>query len=74
MSRDKLQWERQCSVPAVTGFQMSARIQIVFYSMYGHVYQMAEAVAAGAREAGARKVSLSQVLELVPTRYWKERC
>ena len=33
--------------------------------MYGHVYQMAEAVAAGAREAGA-KVSLWQVAELVP--------
>jgi NAD(P)H dehydrogenase (quinone) len=32
---------------------MSARIQIVFYSMYGHIYQMAEAVAAGARAAGA---------------------
>jgi NAD(P)H dehydrogenase (quinone) len=44
---------------------MSARIQVIFYSMYGHVYQMAEAVAAGAREAGA-EVSLWQVSELVP--------
>ena len=44
---------------------MSARIQIIFYSMYGHVYQMAKAVAAGAREAGAGKVSLWQVPELV---------
>jgi NAD(P)H:quinone oxidoreductase type IV len=44
---------------------MSATIQIIFYSMYGHVYQMAEAVAAGAREAGA-KVSVWQVPELVP--------
>ena len=26
------------------------KIQIVFYSMYGHVYRMAEAVAQGARE------------------------
>jgi NAD(P)H dehydrogenase (quinone) len=43
-----------------------ARIQIIFYSMYGHVYQMAEAVAAGAREAGAGEVSLWQVPELVP--------
>jgi multimeric flavodoxin WrbA len=33
--------------------------------MYGFVYQMAEAVAAGAREAGA-KVSVWQVPELVP--------
>jgi NAD(P)H dehydrogenase (quinone) len=44
---------------------MSAKIQVIFYSMYGHVYQMAEAVAAGARDAGA-KVSVLQVPELVP--------
>ena len=45
---------------------MSARIQVIFYSMYGHVYQMAEAVAAGARKAGAGEVGLWQVPELVP--------
>ncbi len=45
---------------------MPARIQIIFYSMYGHVYQMAEAVAAGARLAGVFEVSLWQVPELVP--------
>src|SRR6516162_1763525 len=45
---------------------MSAKIQIIFYSMYGHIYQMAQAVAAGAREAGAGEVSLWQVPELVP--------
>jgi multimeric flavodoxin WrbA len=44
---------------------MPAKVQVIFYSMYGHVYQMAEAVAAGAREGGA-EVSLWQVLELVP--------
>ena len=44
---------------------MSARIQVIFYSMYGLVYQMAEAVAAGARKAGAGEVSLWQVPELV---------
>ena|SRR5277367_1022197 len=44
---------------------MPAKIQVTFYSMYGHVYQMAEAVAAGARDAGA-EVSLWQVPELVP--------
>ena len=44
---------------------MSARVQIIFYSMYGHIYRMAEAVAAGARDAGA-EVSLWQVAELVP--------
>ncbi len=33
--------------------------------MYGHIYQMAEAVASGARDAGAGDVSLWQVPELV---------
>ena len=32
---------------------MEAKVQVVFYSMYGHVYEMAEAVAAGAREEAA---------------------
>lgn len=44
---------------------MPARIQVIFYSMYGHVYQMAEAVADGARD-GSAEVSLWQVPELVP--------
>ena len=43
-----------------------AKIQIVFYSMYGHVYQLAEAEAEGAREVPATQVSLYQVPELVP--------
>ena len=42
------------------------KIQIVFYSMYGHIYEMAEAVAAGAREFEGADVSLWQVPELVP--------
>jgi NAD(P)H dehydrogenase (quinone) len=42
------------------------RIQVIFYSMYGHVYQLAEAVAAGAREVKGAEVSLFQVPELVP--------
>jgi NAD(P)H dehydrogenase (quinone) len=45
---------------------MAAKVQVIFYSMYGHIYQMAEAVAAGAREAGSTEVSLWQVPELVP--------
>ena len=43
-----------------------AKIQIVFYSMYGHVYQLAEAVAEGAREVPDTEVSLYQVPELMP--------
>jgi len=45
---------------------MSINIQVVFYSMYGHIYQMAEAVAAGAREVADVEVGLFQVAELVP--------
>ncbi|TXF13017.1 NAD(P)H:quinone oxidoreductase [Pelomicrobium methylotrophicum] len=45
---------------------MTTKIQVVFYSMYGHVYKMAEAVAAGAREVEGTEVALYQVPELVP--------
>jgi len=42
------------------------QVQIIFYSMYGHVYRMAEAVAEGARQVDEAKVGLWQVEELVP--------
>jgi NAD(P)H dehydrogenase (quinone) len=42
------------------------KIKIVFYSMYGHVYKMAEAVAEGVREVEGADVELLQVPELVP--------
>lgn len=45
---------------------MATKIQVVFYSMYGHIYTMAEAIAAGAREVEGTEVSLFQVPELVP--------
>jgi NAD(P)H dehydrogenase (quinone) len=45
---------------------MSARVQIVFYSMYGHIYRMAEAVAEGVRQVQGAHVSLYQVPELLP--------
>ena len=45
---------------------MPARIQVIFYSMYGHIYKMAEAVAAGAREVEGAQVDIYQVAELVP--------
>jgi NAD(P)H dehydrogenase (quinone) len=45
---------------------MTTRIQIVFYSMYGHIYTMAEAVAAGARSVAGVEVQLLQVPELMP--------
>ena len=40
---------------------MATKIQVVFYSMYGHIHKMAEAVAAGAREAGDTEATLWQV-------------
>jgi NAD(P)H dehydrogenase (quinone) len=42
------------------------KIKIIFYSMYGHIYRMAEAVAEGAREVEGVQVELLQVPELVP--------
>ena len=45
---------------------MPTRVQIIFYSMYGHVYRMAEAVAQGVREVQGAEVSLYQVPELLP--------
>jgi NAD(P)H:quinone oxidoreductase type IV len=44
---------------------MSTKVQVIFYSMYGHVFKMAEALVAGAKDAGA-EVSLYQVAELIP--------
>ncbi len=41
-------------------------VYIVFYSMYGHIYKMAEAVASGAREVPNTTVKLFQVPELMP--------
>ena len=43
-----------------------AKVQIVFYSMYGHVYKLAQAVAEGARQVPGTQVSIYQVPELVP--------
>ncbi len=42
------------------------KIQVVFYSMYGHIYKMAEAIAEGARGVAGAEVTLLQVPELVP--------
>lgn len=44
---------------------MNAKIHVVFYSMYGHVYRLAEAVAEGARGVKKTDVSLFQVPELM---------
>lgn len=45
---------------------MNIKVYIIFYSMYGHVYRLAEAVAAGARSVKNTDVRLFQVPELMP--------
>ena len=45
---------------------MGVKVQVIFYSMYGHIWRMAEAVAAGAREVEGAEVGVFQVPELVP--------
>ena len=45
---------------------MGIKVHIIFYSMYGHVYRMAEAVAAGVKEVAGAEPSLFQAAEIVP--------
>jgi NAD(P)H dehydrogenase (quinone) len=42
---------------------MPTRIQVIFYSMYGHIHKMAEAVAEGARTVDGTEVELLQIQE-----------
>ena len=42
------------------------KILVVFYSAYGHIYKMAEAVAQGAKEVPGAEVFLSRVPETLP--------
>jgi NAD(P)H dehydrogenase (quinone) len=42
------------------------KVKIIFYSMYGHIYQMAEAVKQGAEQVAATQVEIYRVPELVP--------
>ena len=43
------------------------KIHVVFYSMYGHVFKMAEAIAEGAKSVDGADVKLFQVAETLPT-------
>ena len=45
---------------------MAIKVQVIFYSMYGHVYKMAQAVVEGAKQVPGAEVSLYQVTELLP--------
>lgn len=42
---------------------MSTKVKVIFHSLYGHVYQLAEAIAAGAREVSGVEVEVLQVAE-----------
>ena len=42
---------------------MSVKVQVIFYSLYGHVYRLADAVADGARQVPGAQVELLQVAE-----------
>ena len=44
---------------------MSTKVFVVFYSMYSHVYQLAEAIAEGAKDIDETDVNLYQVPELM---------
>jgi NAD(P)H dehydrogenase (quinone) len=43
-----------------------AKIQVVFYSLYGHLWKMAEAVVEGAKQVSGAQVELYQVPETLP--------
>ena len=42
------------------------KVLVLFYSMYGHIHEMAEAVAQGAREVDGAEVELRRVPETLP--------
>ncbi len=42
------------------------KVLIVFYSMYGHIYHMAEAIAEGAKAVAGAEVALRRVPETLP--------
>ena len=44
------------------------KILVLFYSMYGHIFKMANSVTEGIREAGGAPI-LKQVAELVPEKF-----
>jgi hypothetical protein len=44
---------------------MTTHVRIIFYSMYGHIHRLAEAVADGARMVSDVEVALAQVPEVI---------
>lgn len=56
----------------VLGDPHMTKVLVLYYSSYGHIEKMAEAVAAGAREGGA-EVAIKRVPELVPEEVARQR-
>jgi NAD(P)H dehydrogenase (quinone) len=48
------------------GFPMKTKVQIIFYSMFGHIYKMAEQIANGVRLVNDVDLEILRVPELVP--------
>ncbi len=51
--------------------QTKPKILIVFYSMYGHIFKMANAAVEGVNEGGGQAI-LKKVAELMPEEQWDE--
>ena len=51
---------------------MATKILVVFYSTYGHVYELAKEIAAGAKELEGVEVKILQVPELMPEETLKQ--
>jgi len=45
---------------------MTVKVQVIFYSMFGHIHKMAQAVAEGVAQIPEARAELLQVAELVP--------
>ena len=45
---------------------MGVKVQVIFYSTYGHVFRLAEAVAEGARMVSGAEVDVLRVAESLP--------
>ncbi len=43
-----------------------SKVNVIFHSIYDHIYRMAEAIAEGAREVEVAEIGIYQVLETLP--------
>jgi len=48
------------------------KVLVVFYSMYGHIYRLAEAMAEGARAVAGAQVEMRRVPETLPEEVLKK--